>query len=115
MWRDNLNGNAAALNGNGTGGATVTAADYNLWRTNFGNSYSGSIVGSGSAAVPEPSAMIVTGLAILLSVAVFNRFELSICVVSVTFASQYPTFSIDALAEMLHGLSGYHYWRLAKD
>ncbi|MEM8494375.1 MAG: LamG domain-containing protein [Planctomycetota bacterium] len=38
IWRDNFGGDAAALNGNGTGGATVTANDYEVWRDGFGGS-----------------------------------------------------------------------------
>ncbi len=50
-WRDNLGGDAAALNGNGTGAATVVAADYDLWKSSFVGGGSGSL---GAAAVPEP-------------------------------------------------------------
>ena len=54
VWRDNLGGDASALNGNGTGEATVVDADLDLWRANYGASAdAGSVVG----AVPEPSAL----------------------------------------------------------
>lgn len=59
IFRDNLGGNSSALNGNGSGAATVVQADYNLWKQNFGNSGTGS-----GAAIPEPSTalLLVTSL-----------------------------------------------------
>jgi len=35
-WKDNLGNNSLALNGNGSGAATVVQADYDLWKENFG-------------------------------------------------------------------------------
>jgi hypothetical protein len=59
LWRDNLNSNATLPNDTTPG--TVTQADYDVWKANFGMSSPGS--GSlGSAAVPEPAA---GGLAII--------------------------------------------------
>ncbi len=67
VWRDNLGGSAAALNGNGTGDASglVVAADYTLWRSSFGNGLSGSVILSAGAgtSVPEPASLV--GLAVL--------------------------------------------------
>ncbi|MGL4512899.1 MAG: hypothetical protein ACRCT8_07385 [Lacipirellulaceae bacterium] len=57
VWRDNLNGSSAALNGNGTGAATVVQADYDLWVANYNT-------GPGSAtAIPEPAALVLATLA----------------------------------------------------
>jgi hypothetical protein len=57
IFRDNLGGDSAVLNGNGSGAATVVQADYDLWKQNFGSSGTGS-----SAAVPEPSSLLLLGL-----------------------------------------------------
>lgn len=63
VYRDNLGLDSAALNGNGTGGALVTTADYDVWVLNYGTSSSS----ASSAAVPEPTTALlllagVTGL-----------------------------------------------------
>ena len=52
IFRDNLGGDSAVLNGNGSGAATVVQADSALWKQNFASSDTGS-----STAVPEPSAV----------------------------------------------------------
>ena len=67
VWRDNLNGDAAVLNGNGSGGPTVTSADYDLWVTNYGNST------GGSQAVPEPSSLLLIGSGGVLMATVRKR------------------------------------------
>ena len=36
IWEDNLGGDSAVLNGNGSGATTVVQADYDLWEANFG-------------------------------------------------------------------------------
>ena len=54
IFRDNLGGDSAVLGGNGSGAATVVQADYDLWKQNFGSSGTGS-----SAAVPEPSSVVL--------------------------------------------------------
>jgi hypothetical protein len=54
IFRDNLGGDSAVLNGNGSGAATIVQADYDLWKQNFGSSGTGS-----SAAVPEPSSVVL--------------------------------------------------------
>lgn len=56
VWRDNLGGNSSALNGNGSGAATVVQADYDLWKTNFGSTALGGAIGG---AVPEPATLWV--------------------------------------------------------
>lgn len=55
VWRDNFGGDSAVLNGNGSGAATVVPADYDLWKSQFGVPVAGGIGGS---AVPEPTALI---------------------------------------------------------
>ena len=45
---------------NGDGSGTVDLGDYNLWKTNFQPGVG--TISSGSAAVPEPSALILLGL-----------------------------------------------------
>ncbi len=57
VWRDNLGGDAAALNGNGSGAATVLDADYDIWKTGFGTSVSGTAALNASASVPEPNSL----------------------------------------------------------
>jgi hypothetical protein len=57
IWRDNLGGDPAALNGNGSGAVTVVAADYDLWVANFGEGAgSGGLAASG---VPEPTSALL--------------------------------------------------------
>ena len=60
VWEDNLNLTAAALQGNGSGAATVVQADYQLWKTHFGESIAS---GSGVASVPEPATLLLALLA----------------------------------------------------
>lgn len=76
VWRDNLGGSEAALNGNGnnTGGSTgvVDAADYTLWKTHFGSSGSLSAVGNigaGANPIPEPKTTLLLALAMVLPLA----------------------------------------------
>ncbi|MGL4512897.1 MAG: hypothetical protein ACRCT8_07375 [Lacipirellulaceae bacterium] len=57
VWRDNLNGPSAALNGNGSGAATVVQADYDLWVANY-NTGPASVT-----AIPEPAALVLATLA----------------------------------------------------
>jgi len=59
IFRDNLGGDSAVLGGNGSGAATVVVADYDLWKQNFGPSGTGS-----TAAVPEPTGLILLGLVV---------------------------------------------------
>jgi hypothetical protein len=67
VWQDNLGLSASALNGNGSGAATVVQADYLLWKTNFEALATGS---EGTAAVPEPTTLL---LALLVLFVVANR------------------------------------------
>lgn len=60
VWKDNLNLTAAALQGNGSGAATVVQADYQLWKTHFDESIAS---GSGVASVPEPATLLLALLA----------------------------------------------------
>jgi hypothetical protein len=71
LWQRSLGGNASVLNGNGSGGATVTGADLQVWKTNFGAVYPGAI--SAAGAVPEPSAAAIFALAISIYVGLGRR------------------------------------------
>jgi hypothetical protein len=64
VWRDNLGGNSAVLNGNGSGAATVVQADYELWKSQFGMSGSGS-GGLAASAVPEPASAVLMLMTVL--------------------------------------------------
>ncbi|MEN1680074.1 MAG: hypothetical protein AAGJ46_10805 [Planctomycetota bacterium] len=63
VWRDNLGGDAAVLNGNGTGLETVVADDYVVWATNFG----ATAAASAGASIPEPSTLATCVLLPLLA------------------------------------------------
>ncbi len=63
VWRDTL-GLTTNLVADGSGNGVVDVADYNLWKTNFGASGPAAAVAQ-SAAVPEPTGVIV---AVLLAV-----------------------------------------------
>ena len=54
IFQDNLGNSSAVLGGNGSGAATVVQADYLLWAQNFTG-----FGASSSAAVPEPSALLL--------------------------------------------------------
>ncbi|QDU90808.1 hypothetical protein Pla175_42210 [Pirellulimonas nuda] len=56
VWRDNLGGNEAVLNGNGDGSGTVDPGDYTTWKNGFGNPAVGGA--SPGSAVPEPAAAV---------------------------------------------------------
>lgn len=63
VWRDNFGGNSSVLNGNGSGAATVVQADYDLWKAQFGQ-----MAGSGSlaaSAVPEPASAVLMLMTVL--------------------------------------------------
>lgn len=64
VWRDNFGApDESSLHGNGSNSGGVDQADYNLWKTNFGSGG-----GSGSLAgapVPEPSAILLCLIASL--------------------------------------------------
>jgi hypothetical protein len=62
-WKDNLGLASSALNGNGSGAATVVQADYLLWKTNFG--LSAATGSEGTAAVPEPTTLLLALLALV--------------------------------------------------
>lgn len=67
VWRDNLGGDSAALNGNGTGADTVTAGDYGLWKDKFGAEAPLGSLETASGQIPEPSSVlmfVLCGLAI---------------------------------------------------
>lgn len=70
-WRDNLGGDESVLANPGDGSGTVDAGDYTEWKNNFGNS-SSSGTGS-SAAIPEPSAVILLSIAATLGLTLSRR------------------------------------------
>jgi hypothetical protein len=49
-------------------GSIYTQNDYNVWRANFGRAFVGGAAEPSQAAVPEPSTVMVFGLAMLLAV-----------------------------------------------
>lgn len=67
VWRNNLGGSEAVLNGNGNGSSTVDVGDYNLWKQHFGES---AAAAAALQAVPEPSGL---ALVLLSGVLVFGR------------------------------------------
>jgi hypothetical protein len=62
VWQDNLGLSASALNGNGSGAATVVQTDYQMWKINFGQSTAS---GSGADPVPEPTTLLLALLALV--------------------------------------------------
>lgn len=58
VWRDNLGGDESTLGGNGDGVGVVDNDDYALWAANYGAT-SGAVI----TAVPEPTAIVLLGLA----------------------------------------------------
>lgn len=62
VWRDNLGGDALTLNGKGDGDGNVDSLDYDIWVANYGTGSSSAT----SAAVPEPSSLLIMVSATLL-------------------------------------------------
>ena len=75
IWRDNFGttGGATAAQGDGTGDGNVTQEDYTVWKSNFTGAGSGAGVGVavGTAAVPEPSSLV---LGLLAGAAIVGTF-----------------------------------------
>ncbi len=65
LWRNNLDGDEAVLNGNGNGSGLVDVGDYELWKTHYGNTAPGELA-LAATQVPEP-ANIAVGLFSLLA------------------------------------------------
>jgi hypothetical protein len=61
VWRRTVGDTGAGLAADGNWSGTVDAGDLDVWRSNIGKS---AVTGSGSAAVPEPSfiVLIMAGL-----------------------------------------------------
>jgi hypothetical protein len=66
VWRRSLGETGAGLAADGDWSGAVDAGDFDVWRSNIGNS---AVVAAGSAAVPEPSTivLIVAGLLTMLT------------------------------------------------
>jgi hypothetical protein len=70
VWRDSLGrtGTGLAANGDDTGASAgvIDQADYNIWKANFGNHAGPGAGSASSAAVPEPSALLLAIIACIL-------------------------------------------------
>jgi hypothetical protein len=76
-WRDTLNQSVSAHGSGADGNAngTVDAADYDFWRSKFGTAVgSGSSLGS-AISTPEPAAVSLTVVAVILSRLRRRRFS----------------------------------------
>jgi T5SS/PEP-CTERM-associated repeat protein len=64
VWRDTLGQVGIGLPADGDGNGVIDGGDYDVWTTNFGNHAGAGASGSASAAVPEPSTlvMLLTGI-----------------------------------------------------
>ncbi len=90
VWRNNLGGSEAALNGNGddTGGSSgvVDSADYALWKSEFGNSSgAGSLAAGSQTNVPEPGTWALLSIAFVAGVC-YRRTRTSVAAVRAAFA-----------------------------
>ena len=63
IWRDSLGQTGANLPADGDGNNVVNTNDYTYWKTRFGNPGAGA--GANAAAVPEPAACCLIGIALL--------------------------------------------------
>ncbi|MCA9189173.1 MAG: hypothetical protein KDA99_26290, partial [Planctomycetales bacterium] len=57
VWKDNF-GSSTSLDADGNGNGTIDAADYTVWKDNFGNS-AGTVTFN---VVPEPSTVVVAAM-----------------------------------------------------
>ena len=70
LWRNNLgNAESSLADGSTNGSGIVDAADYLLWKANFGATSASGALGSSQANVPEPSSLVLMGLAGLAALA----------------------------------------------
>ena len=71
LWRKNV-GTTGTL-ANDTIGGTIGEDHYNLWRANFGETTPGAGTALGSAAVPEPTALVLAALGLVACLAGRHR------------------------------------------
>src|SRR5690606_8766760 len=62
VWRNNLGGDDSVLGGNGNNDGVVDQDDYTMWKSNFGQPAPAAL-GLTSSQVPEPSSLVLVGLA----------------------------------------------------
>jgi hypothetical protein len=63
VWRKTMGQTGSSLLADGNGNYVVDSGDLNTWRAHFGMAVSGAAEGSGLAAVPEPAAGLLCGIA----------------------------------------------------
>jgi hypothetical protein len=70
VWRDNFGGDESAFaTGTGSGDSTIDDSDYQLWRSNFGSGGQAAGTLAAAGSVPEPSACVLLGMLAACSVA----------------------------------------------
>lgn len=72
VWRDTLGATGTGLAADGNNDNIVNAADYGIWKGNFGLG-SGALASVGTAAVPEPSTVLIAAAGLLAVAAIRRR------------------------------------------
>ena len=74
IWRDSLGQTGVGLAADGNGDEMVDSLDYDLWKLNFGMTSLGTGGGAGlTSAVPEPSVLILVGVAAMAGFGIRSR------------------------------------------
>ncbi|MEX2092118.1 MAG: aspartyl protease family protein [Pirellulales bacterium] len=76
IWQDSVGANGSNLPADGDGDGSIDTDDYAVWKNHFGQS-AGAGGGAGSAAVPEPSGLLLMLLAAIVGELVFARRPLA--------------------------------------